>query len=49
MVTQRMEHCHPNCHQIFKAYGLYLLYPDMMHMKHLGTDLVLLGGCIAGQ
>ena len=42
-----MEHCPLKLPSDLQGlYGLYLLYPDMMHMKYLrtdGTDLELHG------
>ena len=39
---------HPYCHPFFKmpGSGIDLFFPDLMHCKHLGTDLVLLGGVL---
>ena len=36
---------HPHCHPFFSmpGSGIDLVYPDLMHCKHLGTDQVLLG------
>ena len=38
----------PTAHQLFRmpGGGLDLVYPDLMHCKHLGTDQVLLGSVI---
>ena len=39
---------HPNAHPFFRmeGSGLDLLFPDMMHTKHLGTDQLLLGSSL---
>ena len=38
----------PLCHPLLKmkGAGLDLIYPDLMHLKHLGTDQVVLGGVL---
>ena len=40
---------HPNCHVFFKMHGggIDLVFPDLMHCKHLGTDQLLLGSVLA--
>ena len=40
---------HADCHPLLKmpGGGICLVYPDLMHVKHLGTDLILLGSVLA--
>ena len=39
---------HPTCHPFFRmsGSGLDLVFPDLMHTKHLGTDQFLLGSVL---
>ena len=39
---------HPTCHAFFhmEGSGLDLVFPDLMHTKHLGTDQLLIGGAL---
>ena len=39
---------HPTCHPFFRmeGSGLDLIFPDLMHLKHLGTDQLLLGSVL---
>ena len=39
---------HPSCHPFFSMHGsgIDLVFPDLMHCKHLGTDQVLLGSIL---
>ena len=39
---------HPQCHPLFRraGSGIDLVYPDLMHCKHLGVDQVLLGSVL---
>ena len=39
---------HPHCHALFKipGVGIDLVHPDLMHVKHLGVDLSLLGSSL---
>ena len=39
---------HPQCHPLFRraGSGIDLVYPDLMHCKHLGVDQLLLGGVL---
>ena len=40
---------HPDCHPFFRMCdnGIDMVYPDLMHSKHLGTDQVLLGSILS--
>ena len=40
---------HPHCHPFFKMgdNGIDMVFPDLMHVKHLGTDHVLLGSVLS--
>ena len=39
---------HPTCHPLFKMAGggIDLVFPDLMHCKHLGTDQLVLGSVL---
>ena len=39
---------HPTCHPFFKMQGagIDLVFPDLMHCKHLGTDQLLIGSVL---
>ena len=48
-VASEWAEANPNCHVFFKmaGSGLDLVFPDLMHTKHLGTDQVLLGSVLS--
>ena len=39
---------HPQCHPLLSmpGSGLDVIFPDLMHLKHLGTDQLLLGSIL---
>ena len=39
---------HPHCHPLFKmaGAGIDIVFPDLMHCKHLGTDQLVLGSVL---
>ena len=42
------QSAHPECHPFFTMHGsgIDLVFPDLMHCKHLGTDQLLLGSIL---
>ena len=43
--TEHGDHCHPFFN--FGDHGIDMVYPDLMHCKHLGTDQILLGSVLS--
>ena len=46
--AQAWADAHPTCHPFFKMHGagIDLVFPDLMHCKHLGTDQLLIGSVL---
>ena len=43
---QQLTHCHILCSQCMHGGGIDLVFPDLIHCKHLGTDQLLVGSVL---